>query len=132
MLLSLSRLNHGLPGSETLSKVVQGTAQFHHEIADALLPQAAPVFDDATALDPARDMVPPQPTLVELLVRHVLLPRALLPQIEINLGEEATVRRPRALIETLNTACLLSHDQLTGHCWRARRDPPLPGPLLAA
>jgi hypothetical protein len=30
------------------------------------------------------DMIDPQPTLVELLVRHVLLPRALLPQIEIN------------------------------------------------
>jgi hypothetical protein len=30
------------------------------------------------------DMVDPQPTLVERLVRHVLLPRALLPQIEIN------------------------------------------------
>jgi len=30
------------------------------------------------------DMIDPQPTLVELLVRHVLLPCALLPQIEIN------------------------------------------------
>ena len=30
------------------------------------------------------DMLEPQPTLVELLVRHVLLPHALLPQIEIN------------------------------------------------
>jgi hypothetical protein len=30
------------------------------------------------------DMVDPQPTLVELLVRHVLHPRELLPQIEIN------------------------------------------------
>jgi hypothetical protein len=30
------------------------------------------------------DMIDPQPTLVEILVRHVLLPRALLPQIEIN------------------------------------------------
>jgi hypothetical protein len=29
-------------------------------------------------------MVDPQPTPVELLVRHVLLPRELLPQIEIN------------------------------------------------
>jgi hypothetical protein len=63
---------------------VQGTAQFYHEIADTLLPQAAPVFDDATALDAARDMVPPQPTLVTLLVRHVLLPRELQPQIAIN------------------------------------------------
>jgi hypothetical protein len=30
------------------------------------------------------DMGDPQPTLVELLVRHVLLPRALPPQIGIN------------------------------------------------
>ena len=30
------------------------------------------------------DMVDPQPTLVEFLVRHVLLPRELLPQIAIN------------------------------------------------
>ena len=30
------------------------------------------------------DMVDPQPTLVERLVHHVLLPRALLLQIEIN------------------------------------------------
>jgi hypothetical protein len=29
-------------------------------------------------------MVDPQPRLVELLVRHVLLPREFLPQIEIN------------------------------------------------
>jgi hypothetical protein len=31
------------------------------------------------------DMVDPQPTLVELLVSHVLLPREVLPQIGINL-----------------------------------------------
>jgi hypothetical protein len=30
------------------------------------------------------DMVDPQPMLVELLVRHVLLTRERLPQIEIN------------------------------------------------
>jgi hypothetical protein len=30
------------------------------------------------------DMVDPQPTLGEILVRYVLLPRELLPQIEIN------------------------------------------------
>jgi hypothetical protein len=29
-------------------------------------------------------MLDPQPTLVELLVRHVRLPREILPQIEIN------------------------------------------------
>ena len=42
------------------------------------------VFDAATALDTAMDMADPQPTLVELLVRHVLLPREFLPQIGIN------------------------------------------------
>jgi hypothetical protein len=57
---------------------MQGTAQFHHEIADAVLPQAEPVFDDATTLDTTIDMLDPQPTLVERLVRPVLLPRALL------------------------------------------------------
>jgi hypothetical protein len=35
-------------------------------------------------LDPAIDRVDPWPMLVELLVRHVLLPRELLPQIKIN------------------------------------------------
>ena len=47
---------------------MQGTAEFHHEITDALLPQADPVFDDATALDTAVDMLDPQPTLVQRLV----------------------------------------------------------------
>jgi hypothetical protein len=57
---------------------MQGTADFHHQIADALLPQAKPVFDDATTLDTAVDMLDPQPTLVQCLVRHVLLPREFL------------------------------------------------------
>jgi len=43
---------------------MQGTAQGHRQIADALLPQTAPVFDAATALDTAMDRVDPQPTLV--------------------------------------------------------------------
>jgi hypothetical protein len=57
---------------------VQGTTEFHDQSADAHLSEAAAVFDAATALDRALDMVEPQPTLVERLVRHVLLPRALL------------------------------------------------------
>jgi hypothetical protein len=52
---------------------VQGTAEFHHEITDALLPQADPAFDDATTLDTAVDMLDPEPTLVERLVGEVLL-----------------------------------------------------------
>jgi len=54
---------------------MQGTADFHHEIADTLLPEAAPVFDDTTTLDTPIDMLDPQPTLVQLLIRHVLLLR---------------------------------------------------------
>jgi len=82
--MSLSRLNHGQPGVQAHPEIVQGTAELHHEIADTLLPQPDPVFHNATTLDAARDMVPPQPTLVALLVRHVLLPREILPQIAIN------------------------------------------------
>jgi hypothetical protein len=63
---------------------MQGPADAPHQSADAPLPEAASVFDAATALDTALDMVDPQPTLVERLVRHVLLPRELLPHIEIN------------------------------------------------
>jgi hypothetical protein len=54
---------------------VQGTTEFHNQIADVFFPQADVVFDDATALDTALDMVEPQPTLEKCLVRHVLLPR---------------------------------------------------------
>jgi hypothetical protein len=61
-----------------------GTTEVSHQIAAAHLPEAASVFNAATALDPVMDMVDPQPTLVELVVRHVRLPRGLLPQIEIN------------------------------------------------
>jgi hypothetical protein len=64
--------------------MMEGTAEVPHQIVDTHLPEAASVFDAATALDTARDMVDPQPTLVQFLVRHVLLPRELLPQIEIN------------------------------------------------
>jgi hypothetical protein len=64
--------------------MIEGTADLSHEIADAHLPEAAAVFDAATALDTATDMVDPQPRLVEFLVRHVLLPREFLPQIAIH------------------------------------------------
>ena len=36
---------------------MQGTAQFHHEIADTRLPQPHPVFDDPTPLDTAMHML---------------------------------------------------------------------------
>jgi len=48
--VSFSRLSHWLPRGQAHPEVVQGTAEFHHQIADALLPQTEPVFDDATAL----------------------------------------------------------------------------------
>src|SRR5215831_8954712 len=57
--LSLSRSNHWLPGREAHPEVVQGTAQFHHQITDALLPQADSVFHNAAALDAAVDMLDP-------------------------------------------------------------------------
>jgi hypothetical protein len=47
--------------------------QLHHQIADALLPQADAVFHDATPLDAAVDMLDPEPPLVERLVGQVLL-----------------------------------------------------------
>jgi hypothetical protein len=61
--LSLSRLNHRLPQGPAPPEVVQRTAAFHHQIPDALLPEAHPVFHDATALDTAVDVLDPQPTL---------------------------------------------------------------------
>ncbi len=57
--LSLSRLNHRLPGREANTEVVQGTADFHHDITDPLLPQTDPVFDDATTLDTTIDRLDP-------------------------------------------------------------------------
>jgi hypothetical protein len=51
---------------------MQGTPEFHHEIADAVLPQPDPVFDDAAALDATVDMLDPQPTVMQGLVGQVL------------------------------------------------------------
>src|SRR5215470_236985 len=49
-LLSLSRLNHGQPRGQAHPEIVQGATDFHHDITDALFPEADPVFDDAAAL----------------------------------------------------------------------------------
>jgi hypothetical protein len=57
---------------------MQRTADFHHDIADALFPQPDPVFDNATALHTPVDMLDAQPPLVQRLVGSVLLPRELL------------------------------------------------------
>jgi hypothetical protein len=52
---------------------MQGTAEFHHQITDPLLPQADPVLHDTAALDTPVDMLDPQPPLVERLVGSLLL-----------------------------------------------------------
>ena len=57
--LSLCRLNHWLPRTQAHPEVVERTAQFHHEVTDALLPEAVPIFHDATALDTAIDVLNP-------------------------------------------------------------------------
>jgi hypothetical protein len=70
--MSLSRLNHWLPRGQADSEVMQGTADFHYDITNALLPQADPVFDDTATLDAAVDMLDPQPAGVERLVGSLL------------------------------------------------------------
>src|SRR5437773_2204280 len=72
-LVSLSRLNHWLPGREAHPEVVEGTTDFHHDIADALFPEADPVFHTATALHTAVDMLNPEPSTVQGLVGLLLL-----------------------------------------------------------
>ena len=76
--MSLSRLDHWLPRREAHPEVLQRTAQFHYQIADTLLPQAESVFDDATALHTAVDMLHPQPALIQGLVGQLLFQRPLL------------------------------------------------------
>src|SRR6266704_4960194 len=73
--LSLSRLNHWLPGCEAHPEVVQGTAEFHHEITDARLPQPDPVFHNTTALHATVDMLDASPAMVQGLVGEFLLQR---------------------------------------------------------
>ena len=80
---------------------MQGTADLHHEIADALFPQPHPVFDDATALDTAVDMLDPQPTLVQRLVGPLLLPSSSWPRgffvgMRIVTSGSVNARKPRS------------------------------------
>src|SRR5262245_7564400 len=76
--------------------IMEGTADVPFAAAD--LPEAAAVFDAATALDTTLAMVDPQPTLVELLVRQELLPRGMLAQIEINSNELRSRHCQRVLL----------------------------------
>ena len=57
---------------------MQGTAAFHDQIADARLPQADPVCDDATARHTAVHRLDPEPTLVQGLMGQLLFPGELL------------------------------------------------------
>src|SRR6266487_3026622 len=59
-------------------KWMQRTTDFHHQIADTLLPQADPVLHDTAALDTAVDMLDPQPAVVQGLVGKVLFHRQFL------------------------------------------------------
>jgi hypothetical protein len=59
MYLSLSRLSHRLPRGQAHPEVVQGAAEFHYQITDALLPQTNAIFHDATALHTAVDVLNP-------------------------------------------------------------------------
>ncbi len=51
---------------------MQRTAEFHHQIMDALLPQADAVLHNATALDTAVDVLDPSSARVQGLVRQEL------------------------------------------------------------
>ena len=57
---------------------MEGTTDFHHDIAAALCPEADPVFDNATALHATVDMLDPEPSTVEGLVGPLLFPWQLL------------------------------------------------------
>jgi hypothetical protein len=57
--LNLSGFNHRLPGCEAHPEVMQRATECHHQITDALLPQADTVFHDATAFDTAVDVLDP-------------------------------------------------------------------------
>src|SRR5512132_1319131 len=54
---------------------MQGTANFHHQIADTRLPQAAGVVDDAAALDAAVDVLDAHTSAGDALIRGFLCPR---------------------------------------------------------
>ena len=57
---------------------MQCTAEFHDQSADARLPQAEPIFDDAPALDATVAMLDAQPAGMERLICPLLLHRQLL------------------------------------------------------
>jgi DDE superfamily endonuclease len=111
---------------------MEGTADVPYQIADAHLPEEVSVFDAATALDTAMHMADPQLTMVELLVRHGLLPREHLPQIEINSSgkkKDNTVKNV-LLVNALLTILFLS-DTYGGRTHDLRIAEATPSPLPA-
>src|SRR6266851_9282869 len=76
--VSLSRLNHRWPRREAHPEVLQGTAQFYHQITAALLPQPDPILHHATALHATVDMLDAEPAMVQGLVGACLFHRQLL------------------------------------------------------
>jgi hypothetical protein len=54
---SSSRLKYRLPWCQPHAEVMQGTADFHDQVANTRLPQAIGVADDATMLDTAVDVL---------------------------------------------------------------------------
>jgi choline dehydrogenase-like flavoprotein len=54
-----------LPGPQTHPEIMQCTADFHHQVTDAPLPQPNPIFDDATVLDTTIDMLNPKTAVMQ-------------------------------------------------------------------
>ena len=95
---------------------MQGTAEFHHEIADAVLPQPDPVFDDTTALDAAVDMLDPQPTVVQGLVGPLLLQWQLLAAWFLRRHEDRHLgQRERQEAQILQQSALITASATFGH-----------------
>jgi hypothetical protein len=57
---------------------MQGTTEFHDQIADTRLPRPDPVFDDTTALHTAVDVLDAEPAMVQSLVGQLLCQRQFL------------------------------------------------------
>jgi hypothetical protein len=80
---------------------VQSATDVHHHIAAALLPQAAPVLHDPTALHTAVDMLTPYPAMVQSLIGALLLPHQRLTTGFLGRHEDSTwgsvqARNPRS------------------------------------
>jgi hypothetical protein len=80
---------------------MQGTADVHRQVADALLPQPDPVFDDTTAFDTTVDMLNAQSARVQGLVGQLLfqgefLAAGFLVGMRISTWGSVKARKPRS------------------------------------